>query len=114
MSFEQFAVVVVPFSFTDRASHRRRPAVVVSVAESLGARVGHSVLAMVTSADNPAWPHDVAVTDLAAAGLPCPSVIRMKLFTLDDRLVLRVAGRLCSDDAIRLQLALGAVLGAHA
>ncbi len=94
MTSECFSVVVVPFPFADRAATRRRPAVVLSEPGALGARVGHSILAMVTSAANPSWPLDVPVIDLEAAGLPKPSVVRMKVFTLDDRLVLRVAGRL--------------------
>jgi mRNA interferase MazF len=89
VSFEQYSVVVVPFPFADRAAARRRPAVVVSAEESLSARVGHSIMAMITSAGNPPWPLDVQITELEAAGLPRPSVVRMKLFTLDDRLVLR-------------------------
>jgi mRNA interferase MazF len=113
VSFEQFAVVVVPFPFADRASARRRPAVVVSIPESLGRRVGHSVMAMITSAGNPPWPFDVRIDDREAAGLPQPSVARMKLFTLDERLVLRVAGRLAAGDTARRRGALDSVLGAE-
>ena len=111
MSFERFSVVVVPFPFADRATARRRPAVVVSASESSARAVGHSILAMVTSAANAPWPLDVAVKDLPAAGLPRPSVVRMKLFTLDDRFVLRVAGRLAPLDSERLEQALRQVLG---
>jgi mRNA interferase MazF len=112
VSFERFSVVVVPFPFADRASVRRRPAVVVSNKETLGDLAGHSVMAMVTSSANPPWPLDVEITDLQSAGLPKPSVTRMKLFTLDDRLVLRVAGRLGAVDAARLQQSLDKALGA--
>ena len=65
----------------------------VSRPEALGNAVGQSVLAMITSAAHSRWPLDVPLTDLAAAGLPAPSVVRMKLFTLDDRLVERRRGR---------------------
>jgi mRNA interferase MazF len=98
VTFERFWVVIVPFPFTDSAAARRRPAVVISAPEELGRGVGHSVLAMVTSAANPSWPLDVPIEDLEAAGLPQASVVRMKLFTLDDRLVLRVAGQLAPSD----------------
>jgi mRNA interferase MazF len=110
VSFERFSVVVVPFPFADRASVRRRPAVAVSTPDSLG-QAGHTVMAMITSAGNPPWPLDVPISDLGAAGLPQPSVARMKLFTLDDRLVLRVAGRLAAGDAAELQRSLDRVLG---
>jgi mRNA interferase MazF len=110
VSFERFSVVVVPFPFTDQAATRRRPAVVVSDPVTLSFSVGHSILAMITSATNSPWPLDVAITDLRAAGLPRPSVVRMKLFTLDDRLVLRVAGQLASSDAEGVAGALARVM----
>lgn len=106
MGFEQWAVVVVPFPFTDRRAERRRPALVVSPPEALGNRVGQSVLAMVTSAAHSAWPLDVPLTDLACAGLPAPSLVRMKLFTLDDRLVERQVGTLSAADAEAAAVAL--------
>ena len=57
------------------------------------------MLAMVTSAAHQRWPLDVPITDLATAGVPAPSVVRMKLFTLDDRLVHRQVGALVAADA---------------
>ncbi len=39
---------------------------------------------MITSAENRAWPGDVAITALSRAGLPAPSVIRpAKIATID-------------------------------
>lgn len=111
MTFERFEVVVVPFPFADRVAARRRPALVVSTPQSLGCSIGHSVLAMITSADNPPWPLDVPITNLEAAGLSHPSVVRMKLFTLDERLVLRAAGSLMPQDAGRVTEALAELLG---
>jgi mRNA interferase MazF len=60
--------------------------------------VGHSVLAMITSAKNSNWLLDVGISDLACAGLSSPSIIRMKLFTLDNRLIIRKAGILADSD----------------
>jgi mRNA interferase MazF len=111
VTFEQWQVVVVPFPFTDKAARRRRPALVVSRPEALGARIGHSVLAMITSAEHSRWPLDVPVSDLACAGLPAASVVRMKLFTLDDRLIERSAGTLSAHDAGRVADALGRLCG---
>jgi mRNA interferase MazF len=111
VAFEQWQVVVVPFPFTDRPVRRRRPALVVSRSEALGNRIGHSVLAMITSAGHSRWPLDVPVSDLGRAGLPSPSVVRMKLFTLDDRLVERAVGRLCKGDTESVVTALGRLFG---
>ncbi len=98
MTFETFDVVVVPFPFTDRTTTKRRPALVLSDAKAFNKQVGQSVLAMITSARNPNWPLDVEIENLDSAGLPSASVVRMKLFTLDDQLVIRKAGALAEND----------------
>lgn len=81
-SFEAGDVVRLPFPYTDRPITQRRPALVV-VSESLDR---HALLwvCMITSAANRGWPEDVAIADLAMAGLPAPSVIRpAKIATID-------------------------------
>lgn len=107
MGFEPFDVVVVPFPFTDRQTSKRRPALVLSASATFNNLSGHVVLAMITSARHSDWPLDVQIHDLDAAGLPNASVVRMKLFTLDARLVERCAGRLAGVDreAVRSTIA---------
>jgi len=109
VGFERWAVVVVPFPFTDRAHTRRRPALVLSDSDTLGA-VGHAAMAMITSARNAPWPLDVSVADLGSAGLPAPSVVRMKLFTLDLRFVREKIGALAQADRDAVTSALNALL----
>lgn len=111
MAYERWDVVVVPFPFADRPVSRRRPALVVSRPEALGSAVGQSVLAMITSAAHSRWPLDVPLTDLTAADLPAPSIVRMKLFTLDDGLVERRAGSLSAEDGAAVRSALAWLLG---
>jgi len=55
-------------------------------------------MAMISSAEHAPRPPDVAVDDLEAAGLPAPSIIRCKLFTLDHRLIRGRLGRLNDKD----------------
>ena len=55
-------------------------------------------MAMITSNTANAWPLDTKISNFKAAGLPSASVVRMKLFTLDHRFVLRKAGRLGKAD----------------
>ncbi len=107
MTFEAFDVVVVPFPFTDRTTTKRRPALVLSDARAFNKRVGQSVLAMITSARNSDWPLDIEIDDLDSAGLPSASVVRMKLFTLDDQLVIRKAGALATNDRENVVRSLG-------
>jgi len=89
MTYEQFDVIVVPFPFTDTDTAKRRPALVLSNAQRFNVAVGHSVMAMITTASHSSWALDVPLNDLEPAGLAVPSIVRMKLFTLDHTLVLR-------------------------
>ncbi len=98
MIYDAYDVVVVPFSFTDKSTSKRRPALIVSGAKYFNDKVGQSVLAMITSATNSDWPLDVEIKDLDTAGLPTPSIVRMKLFTLDHKLVIRKVGKLSNKD----------------
>ena len=98
MTFDAYDVVVVPFPFTDRATTKRRPALVLSQAKTFNQKIGQSVLAMITSVKHSEWPLDTPISDLDSAGLPTASVVRMKLFTLDDQLVIRKAGFLANSD----------------
>jgi mRNA interferase MazF len=102
-SFERFDVVRVPFPFTDRLAEKNRPAVVISDGAAFNRPAGHSVMAMITSAAHAPWPLDVPIGDLASAGLPAPSIVRFKLFTLDHRLVRGTLGRLGAEDRERLR-----------
>jgi mRNA interferase MazF len=89
-------VVVVPFPFTDRPSSKRRPAVVFS--NRSFNQNGYTVLAMITSAEHQPWPGDTQLGDLPAAGLHVPCTVRLKLFTLDNRLLSRRIGQLSTID----------------
>jgi len=102
-SYERFDVVRVPFPFTERQAEKNRPALVISDGAAFNHPAGHSVLAMITSAGHAPWPLDVSIADLKAAGLPAPSLLRFKLFTLDHRLVRGKLGRLTQKDQVRLQ-----------
>lgn len=111
MTFSRFDVVVVPFPFTDRSTTVRRPALILSDPETFGIATGQSLMAMITRAAGTRWPHDHAVDDRATAGLPEACFVRMKLFTLDHRLILRRLGALGNSDAIAVRANLAALLG---
>ena len=84
-SFEAGDLIKVPFPYTDRSTRQRRPALVVS-AGALARDHGLLWVLMVTSAENRAWPSDVAISDHLACGLPVASVVRTaKIATIDLR-----------------------------
>jgi len=99
VTFDRFAVLRVPFPFTDSNATKNRPALVLSDPVGFNTPAGHSVMAMITSQSNPPWPLDCSLSDLAAAGLSAPSKVRYKLFTLDHRLVRGQLGKLSDADA---------------
>ena len=98
MAYEPFDVVVVPFPFTDSSKTKRRPALILSQKSDFGAVIEHSVLAMITSQKNDPWPLDVVIKNKKQSGLTAPSLVRMKLFTLDNRFILRKIGHLSTAD----------------
>lgn len=103
MNHAPFDIVVVPFPYADRLAEKRRPALVVS-APALQKRFGLVWLMMITSADNPAWDCDVAISDLKQAGLPAPSVVRpAKVATVDAARILRRVGKLGGKDAKKVK-----------
>lgn len=106
--YDPWDVVVVPFPFTDRNAAKRRPALIVS--NRTFNRNGHSVMEMITSAGHSGWPGDVPLRDHAVAGLRVPCVARVKLFTLDNRLILRRAGSLSPADRSNVRRNLRAAL----
>jgi mRNA interferase MazF len=106
---DRYEIVVVPFPFTDRATAKRRPAVVLS-AQNFTNLSGNTLLAMITSSQVAPWPLDLAF-DFGAAGLRKPCKIRFKLFTLDHRLILNVIGKLHDVDRRSVQTTLKRLLG---
>ena len=55
---------------------------------------------MVTSATNSSWPQDWAIQKLEGTGLPKPCVVRLKIFSLNERLILNGLGALAKSDRI--------------
>ena len=98
MIYEKYDVVVVPFPFTDQNSEKRRPALVLSEYNTFNDITENCILAMITSEKNPAWPLDTQIGSIKKAGLSAPSKVRMKIFTLDNRLILRKIGGLSAKD----------------
>lgn len=96
MTCDRWGVVAVPFPFSGRRGAKRRPALVLS--SRAFNRAGHTVLCMITTKADPPWPADRRVSDLAAAGLHVSCNVRLKLFTLDNRLIEKKLGRIGKGD----------------
>jgi mRNA interferase MazF len=103
-------VAVVPFPFTDMAVAKPRPALALST-RTANAESGNTIFAMITTAAKSHWPTDIALTDAARAGLTAASLVRLKLFTLDNRLVARTIGTLSPRDRKAVREMLKGVVG---
>ena len=105
MTYKAFDVVAVPFPFTDRNADKRRPALVITN-ERFNQQHNQLVLAMITSTTDHIWPSDVPISKWQEAGLTVACHFRMKLFTLDNNLILRTIGHLSPQDIKSVQTAL--------
>lgn len=90
-------IAIVPFPFSDMAVAKPRPALALS-GRSANEDSGNTVFAMITTAARSRWPQDVPLSDHGAAGLSATSLVRVKLLTLDNRLVARKIGALSRRD----------------
>ena len=101
MICNQWDVVVVPFPFTDKPDAKRRPALVLS--KTAFNRSGYTVMSMITTRDHREWPGDSDIEEYTAAGLNLQCRVRLKVFTLDNRLLLKKIGRLSDNDATKVK-----------
>jgi mRNA interferase MazF len=108
---DRYDVAVVPFPFTDRAATKRRPVVALSSDHDFGGIIGQTVFAMITQAARSEWPFDHIIDDFHSAGLTKTSVVRMKLFTLDNRLIIRRIGTLSVADRSSVERAFLGMVG---
>ncbi len=113
MATSEFAagdVVVVPFPYSDRFAEKRRPALVVS-ADAVQ-RQGFIWVVMITSATHRALPQDLAIEDLALAGLGAPSLVRpLKIACLEPSRIVRKAGQLSEKQMAAVGAAIRSFIG---
>ena len=103
-TYNQFEVVVVPFPFTDRKATKKRPALILSVKGELGS--DKTVMAMITTTAHQPWKLDIPLKGVSEAGLRTPSIVRFKLFTIDNNLIDRKIGKLNSSDRTNIKRAM--------
>ena len=97
MIYKPYSIIVVPFPFTDSLRSKKRPALVLSH-QTHQEQTGHITLLMITSAKHSSWESDCVISQLETTGLSASSIIRQKIFTLDQRLVLGEIGYLSAHD----------------
>ncbi len=101
-------VVLIPFPYTDLATTKRRPVLVLRPADGFG----DFLAAAVTSHAGHVDALTLTQRDLREGVLPKPSYVRTtKLYTLNERIVVRRFGTLTSEAFTRIHTAICAALG---
>jgi mRNA interferase MazF len=110
MAFRRGDVLLIPFPYTDLSATKTRPTVVVSIPEYQGKR-GDLILAYLTSQTATSDEFDYLLADWVSAGLLKPTLMRVRLAVVNERLVQYQVGALSVRDMAeidsRLQRALG-------
>jgi mRNA interferase MazF len=104
MSFSRNEIVLLPIPFTDLSSRKVRPAVVIG-------RSAHQGDLFVAPISSQLQNVTVPLRDWQAAGLNVPCGIKSQLATIEDRLVVKVVGKLSSRDQTAFDQALKTWLG---
>jgi mRNA interferase MazF len=101
--FTAWNVVRIDFPYADQPVARKRPALVVGV-HDVDERFAVLWVLMITSAKHRMWPRDVAISDLAAAGLSQACFVRTeKIATVDSRFASRIGQFALQDRALVTQ-----------
>jgi mRNA interferase MazF len=104
-------VLLVPFPFTDQSGSKKRPAVVISSARYQRERP--DLILMPITSQNPGSTRfgDVPVSDMQAAGLLLPGVIKPVIFTIEAKLAIKALGRLVDDDQRAVRHTIAQLIG---
>lgn len=97
MIYNQFDIVLMPFPFTDKNISKKRPALVLNN-KNYQTKTNHLILAMITSAKNSRWDNDFEIKEIETTGLKTSCVVRYKIFSLDERIILKKVGSISGNE----------------
>lgn len=102
MIYNSWDIVLVPFPFTDLSTSKKRPALIISPANY---NKGFDVIIMFVTSNVSAFGRsgDYKLKRWKEAGLPKPSMTRMKLATIDKSIIIRKIAKLTDTDIQAIQ-----------
>ena len=109
MIFDRFETAIVPFPFAEQPIMKRRPVVVLS-SRNFNTANGATLVGMITTAKATAWPSDLTLRDLEIAGLNVTCIIRWRVTTVPNELLLRRLGQLGAVDRLACERGLAEML----
>jgi len=100
--YKKWNIVLVPFPFTDLSSAKRRPALIVSPDHY---NVGKDVVIAYITSQMYLSPRlgDYELQNWKEAGLPKPSMVRMKFATIDKNIIVKKLGELKKEDSEEIE-----------
>jgi mRNA interferase MazF len=96
MSFSRGEVILLPIPFTDLTSRKVRPAVVIGHSSHPGDLFVVPISSVLQNVD-------LVIQGWRAAGLNVPCGIKSQIATVEDRLVVKSAGLLSTQDSVGLE-----------
>ena len=97
MTYKSWDIVLIPFPVSDPTTNKKRPALVVST-ETFNS--GQDIVLMFLTSNLKSDPKidDHLISNWQGAGLPKPTICRMKFATIDKNLIIKKLGRMQSAD----------------
>jgi len=110
-SYKRGDTLLVPFPFSDQASIKQRPALVISVDAFNEKGPDLLIMAITSQVSGPLRIGEFLIRDWRLAGLLKPSAIKAAVTTIEAKLVRRRLGHLTDHDLGQLGKALRELLG---
>ena len=99
-------VILVPFPFSDQTVTKKRPAIIVSSDTYNSTSQDVVIMAITGQIRGRIGVGEFMIEDWQGAGLLRPSVVKSAISTIEQRLVVKMLGRLSSKDLSTLERAL--------
>jgi len=99
-------VILVPFPFSDQSAAKKRPAIVISSDAYNNVSQDIVVIAVTGQIRGHIGVGEFLIGDWQSAGLLRPSAAKSAISTIEQRLVLKILGKLSSKDLSALEKAL--------
>jgi mRNA interferase MazF len=99
-------VILVPFPFSDQTATKKRPAIVVSSDTYNSISQDIVIMAITGQIRGHIGVGEFLIEDWQSAGLLKPSAVKSAISTIEQRLVVKILGRLSSKDLSTLEKAL--------
>jgi mRNA interferase MazF len=99
-------VILVPFPFSDQTATKKRPAIIVSSDTYNSISQDVVIMAITGQIRGHIGVGEFLIEDWQSAGLLKPSAVKSAISTIEQRLVVKILGRLSSKDLSTLEKAL--------